>query len=102
MASKLCTETCKYRLTHVVNQGVLLLNFVKFHDPNLTPIRMSQIYSADTPDQSDVYRVRDLLGKNLLLTWFQMFRRLVGRYCSCLLPRQDGGTSQIQVNRRFY
>ena len=22
-------------------------------------------------------------------------------YCSYLLPRQDGGTSQIKVNRRF-
>ena len=25
--------------------------------------------------------------------------RLVGRYCSYLLPKQDGGTSQIQVNK---
>ena len=25
----------------------------------------------------------------------------MGHYCSCLLPRQDGGTSQIQVSRRF-
>ena len=25
----------------------------------------------------------------------------MGRYCSCLLPRQDSGISQIQVNRRF-
>ena len=23
---------------------------------------------------------------------------MVGRYCSCLLPKQDGVTSQIKVN----
>ena len=33
--------------------------------------------------------------KNLPLTWFRPLRQLVGRYCSCLLPRQDGGTYQI-------
>ena len=42
------------------------------------------------------------LVRNLLLTLFQQFQQLVGRYCSCLLPRQDDGTSQIQVNGRFY
>ena len=47
---------------------------------------------------SVLYRVTHLLGKNLPLTWF---RQLAGRYCSCLLPRQDGGTSQIQVKGRF-
>ena len=26
------------------------------------------------------------------------FPRLVGRYCSYLMPKQDGGTSQINVN----
>ena len=40
-------------------------------------------------------RVTHLLGKNLLLTWFWQFWQLLGRYWSCLLPRQDGGTSQI-------
>ena len=30
---------------------------------------------------------------------FGEFPRLVGRYCSYLLPKQDGGTSQIQVNK---
>ena len=45
--------------------------------------------------------VTNLLGKNIQLTWFRQFRQLAGRYCSCLLPRQDGGTSQIQVNGRL-
>ena len=48
-----------------------------------------------------MYRVTHLRGKNLLLTWFRHFWQLVGRYCSYLLLRQDDGTSQIQVNRRF-
>ena len=30
---------------------------------------------------------------------FGEFPWLVGRYCSCLLPKQGGGTSQIQVNK---
>ena len=30
---------------------------------------------------------------------FGEFPRLVGCYCSYLLPKQDGGTSQIQVNK---
>ena len=42
-----------------------------------------------------------LLGKNLPLTLFQQFWELMGRYCSSLLPRQDGRTSQIQINGRF-
>ena len=42
-----------------------------------------------------MYRVTILRGYNLPLTWFQHFWQLVGRYCSYLLPRQDGGTSQI-------
>ena len=29
---------------------------------------------------------------------FGEFPRLVGRYCTCLLPRQDSGTSQIHVH----
>ena len=48
-----------------------------------------------------MYRVTHLLGKNLPLTWFRQFRQLVGRYCSYLLPRQDGVKSQIKVNGRF-
>ena len=48
-----------------------------------------------------LYRVIHMLGKNLLLTWFRHFWKLVCRYCSYLLPRQDGGTSQIQVNGRL-
>ena len=47
------------------------------------------------------YRVTHMLGKTLPLTWFRQFRQLVGRYCSCLLPRQDGGIFHIQVNRSF-
>ena len=49
----------------------------------------------------DHYRVTRLLGNNLPLTWFRQFRQLPGRYCSYLLPKQDGGTFQIQVNRRL-
>ena len=41
------------------------------------------------------YRATILRGNNLQLTWFRHFWQLVGRYCSYLLPRQDGGTSQI-------
>ena len=46
-------------------------------------------------------RVTILHGNNLPLTWFRQFRQFLGRYCSYLLPRQDGGTFQIQVNGRF-
>ena len=42
-----------------------------------------------------LYRVTILVGENLLLTELRHFRQLVGRYCSCILPRQDGGTSHI-------
>ena len=47
------------------------------------------------------YRVTILRGNNLPLTWSRHFWQLMGRNCSCLLPRQDGITSQIEVNRRF-
>ena len=47
------------------------------------------------------YRATHPNCKILLLTWLWQFRHLVGRYCRSLLPRQDGETSQIQVNRRF-
>ena len=40
-------------------------------------------------------------GKNLQLTLFWHFWQLLGRYCSYLLPRHDGWTSQISVNGRF-
>ena len=49
----------------------------------------------------EIYRVTHQNGYNLPLTLFQLLRQLLGRYCSYLLPRQDGGTSQIQVNGRF-
>ena len=42
-----------------------------------------------------------LHGNNLPVTCFQHFWQLVGRYCSYLLPRQYGGTSQVEVNRRL-
>ena len=42
-----------------------------------------------------LYRVTGQDGKNLQLTEFQQFPQLVGCYCSYLLPRQHGGTSQI-------
>ena len=40
-------------------------------------------------------------AKRLLLR-FGEFLQLIGFYCSHLMPRQDGGTSQIHVNKRFY
>ena len=48
-----------------------------------------------------MYRVTHLLGNKLPLTKFQKFRQLLGCCCSFLLPRQGGGTSQIQVNGMF-
>ena len=41
-----------------------------------------------------LYRVSHQDGKNLQLTQFQQCWQLVSRYCSYLLPRQDGRTSQ--------
>ena len=35
------------------------------------------------------------------MTQFREFWQPLGCYSSCLLPRQDGGTSQIQVNGRL-
>ena len=48
----------------------------------------------DHPVQSDTSGGEPGLG------WlrFGEFSRLVGLYCSYLLPKQDGGTSQIKVN----
>ena len=40
-------------------------------------------------------------GKNLPLTQFRHLRQLLGRSCSYLLPRQDGGISQNYVSGRF-
>ena len=36
-----------------------------------------------------------LRGKNPPLTWFRHFWQLMGRNCSYLLPRQDGGTENL-------
>ena len=43
------------------------------------------------------YRVTNLDDKNPL-SWFRQFWQQLGHYCSCSLPRQDAGTSQIYVN----
>ena len=63
----------------------------------------SLILTSDTVQKrkEEVYRATGQVGKNLLLTEFRQFWQLVGRYFSYLLPRQDAGTSQIQVNWRF-
>ena len=58
-------------------------------------------YSLKYGLQNVKYRVTRLLCNNLPLTWFRQFRQLLGCYCSYLLPRQDGGTFQIQVNGRL-
>ena len=42
-----------------------------------------------------------LVDENLLLTHFQQFQQLVGRYCSYLLPKQVDGKLKIQVNWKF-
>ena len=47
------------------------------------------------------YRVIHFVGENLQLTQFRHIRQLVGRYYSCLLPRQYDGTPKTQVNGRF-
>ena len=44
---------------------------------------------------SSLYRVTIPCGNNLPLTGFRHFWQLMGRNCSYLLPRQDGGTNQI-------
>ena len=51
--------------------------------------------------KSDNYRGTIPNGKNLPLTQFRHLRQLLGRSCSYLLPRQDGGISQNYVNGRF-
>ena len=45
-----------------------------------------------------IYRVTHLLTNWVGLTLIWDVPRLVGRYCSYLLPKQAGGTSQIKVN----
>ena len=50
---------------------------------------------------SFMYRGTIPNGKNLPLTQFRHLRQLLGRSCSYLLPRQDGGISQNYVNGRF-
>ena len=45
-----------------------------------------------------VYRGTIQVGKNLPLTQFLHLQQLMGRSCSYLLPRQDGGISQNYVN----
>ena len=43
------------------------------------------------------YRVTIQDGKNFPSTYFRHLRQLVCRYCSYILPSQDGGSSQIIV-----
>ena len=45
-----------------------------------------------------MYRVTHLLADWVGLTLIWDVPRLAGRYCSYLLPKQAGGTSQIKVN----
>ena len=47
------------------------------------------------------YRETIQNGKNLPLTQFRHLWQLMGRSCSYLLPRQDGGITQNYVNGRF-
>ena len=56
--------------------------------------RHSQISSMYTGRPIRLVKTSRWLG-------FGEFRQLVGHYCSYLLPRQNGGTFQISVNRRF-
>ena len=55
----------------------------------------------DSPRKEYRYRATGQVGKNLPLTEFQQFWKLVGHYCSYLLPRQDDGIPKYKVNRRF-
>ena len=45
-----------------------------------------------------MYRVTHLLADWVGLTLIWDVPRLVGRFCSYLLPKQDGETPQIKVN----
>ena len=50
--------------------------------------------------QKKIGIITSLIRSGHGLGWlrFGEFPRLVGRYCSCLLPKQNGGTSHIKVN----
>ena len=48
-----------------------------------------------------MHGVTHLDSENLPLTYFRQCWQLLGRYCSYLLPRQDGGKFQIQINGRL-
>ena len=69
------------------------------HKQNLSLLICTLINTVNIPNFVTRYRVTHMLGKILPFTWFRQLRQLVGRYCSCLLPRQDGGTSQILSQR---
>ena len=50
---------------------------------------------------SSWYRVTILDGKNLPLTLIWHLQQILGQHYSYLLPWQDGGTPQIEVNKKF-
>ena len=54
-----------------------------------------EIGFLNEPSQRTTYRVTHQDGKNFLLALFRQFLQLGVRHCSYLLPRQDGGTSQM-------
>ena len=60
------------------------------------------LYSSNLTQKSyTIYRGIIPNDKNLPLTQFRHLRQLLGRSCSYLLPRQDGGISQNYVSGRF-
>ena len=77
-------------------------NFCSIHvslvpQPNATGEHKTKPTQASLDD----YRGTIPNGKNLPLTQFRHLRQLLGRSCSYLLPRQDGGISQNYVSGRF-
>ena len=68
----------------------------RFLDSIVGDNRFKSIFgSIDYRSMIVIYRVTLVVWDKVLLTLIWGVPRLVGRYCSYLLPRQDGGTSQI-------
>ena len=64
--------------------------------------QQQQRYVRENPTfriNTTFYRVKHLLADWVGLTLIWDVPRLVGRYCSCLLPKQAGETPQIKVSR---
>ena len=72
--------------------------FLRTHNHEEIMERLKHVQLGDRTKYR--YRVTILVGENFLLTSCRQHRQLLD-HCSCLLPRQDGGTSQISVNGRF-